>query len=97
MKFKIFILFILASYFEATACSMYKITLHGKTFVGNNEDYLNPNTRIWFEKGNVIAYGSVFVGLDNFFPQLGKTMEAAVDRNTAIAKTVTNYLYPKGA
>ena len=53
------------------ACSMFKITLHGKTMVGNNEDYWNPNTRIWFEKGKAGEYGVAYVGFDNFWPQGG--------------------------
>lgn len=53
------------------ACSAYKITLHGKTFMGNNEDYWNANTRIWFEKGKNGGYGSMYVGFDNLFPQGG--------------------------
>jgi hypothetical protein len=71
MKIRLIVLFILIGYFQVQACSMYKITLYGKTFVGNNEDYWNPNTRVWFEKGNANGYGSVFVGLDNLFPQGG--------------------------
>lgn len=71
MKIKSFILFALLSYLHTNACSMYKITMFGKTFVGNNEDYWNPNTRIWFEKGKMAEYGSMFVGFDNLFAQGG--------------------------
>lgn len=52
-------------------CSMFKITMHGKTMVGNNEDYWNPNDRIWFEKGKKCEYGAFYVGFDNFWPQGG--------------------------
>lgn len=45
--------------------------MHGKTFVGNNEDYWNSNTRIWFEKGKAGEYGSMYVGYDNMYPQGG--------------------------
>lgn len=48
---------------------MYKITMYGKTFVGNNEDYWNANTRIWFEKGKTTEYGSMYVGYDDMYPQ----------------------------
>lgn len=58
------------------SCSMYKITLNGKTMVGSNFDayYLMP--RIWFEKGTKVGfYGAVFVGgrVDEFgiAPQSG--------------------------
>ena len=52
-------------------CSMFKITMHGKTMVGNNEDYWNPNDRIWFEKGQNGEFGAMYVGFDNFWPQGG--------------------------
>ena len=45
--------------------------MNGKSFVGNNEDYWNSNTRIWFEKGKNGDYGSAYVGFDNRFPQGG--------------------------
>jgi len=52
-------------------CSMVKLTKNGKTVVGNNEDQMNPNTRIWFENGKNGGYGVVYVGFDNLFPQGG--------------------------
>ena len=36
------------------SCTVSKITMYGKTMVGNNEDYLNPNTRIWFVPGETV-------------------------------------------
>ena len=56
---------------NALCCSMFKITMYGKTMVGNNEDYWNPNTRIWFEQGKNGEYGAGYVGFDNFWPQGG--------------------------
>jgi tetratricopeptide (TPR) repeat protein len=35
-------------------CTVSKITMYGKTMVGNNEDYFNPNTRIWFVPGKTV-------------------------------------------
>jgi tetratricopeptide (TPR) repeat protein len=56
---------------EVYSCSMFKITKYGVTMVGNNEDFYNPNTRIWFEQGNQNSFGAVFVGFDDFWPQGG--------------------------
>lgn len=53
------------------ACTVYKITINGKTFMGNNEDYWNPHTRIWFEKGTKGHYGSSYVGFNDGYPQGG--------------------------
>src|ERR1035437_4389821 len=60
------------------ACSMFKVTMFGKTMVGNNEDYWNPNTRIWFEQGKNGEYGAAYVGFDNFFPQGGMNQAGLV-------------------
>jgi tetratricopeptide (TPR) repeat protein len=49
------------------ACTMYKITKNGQTIVGNNEDYLSPNSQFWFETGTPETYGVMYMGLlDNF-------------------------------
>ena len=47
--FTTFIIF--CCFFNASACSMFKITNGDQTFVGNNEGYWDPNGHIWFEKG----------------------------------------------
>src|SRR3989339_303394 len=57
---------------------MFKLTINGKTMVGNNEDYWNPNTRIWFEQGKLNEYGVVYVGYDNFWPQGGMNQAGLV-------------------
>jgi hypothetical protein len=38
---------------------------------GNNEDYFNPLTKVWFVPGDAGAYGRVYFGYDNYFPQGG--------------------------
>lgn len=65
------LLSILLSIQNVSACSMFKITKGGKTMVGNNEDYWNPNTRIWFEQGESSKFGAIYVGFDNLYPQGG--------------------------
>jgi len=50
---------------------MFKITQGGKTLVGNNEDYWNPNTRIWFEQSEGKKMGAMYVGFDDLYPQGG--------------------------
>jgi tetratricopeptide (TPR) repeat protein len=63
---------------NAFGCTMFKLTMYGKTMVGNNEDYWNPNSRIWFEHGKVGEYGAVYVGYDNFWPQGGMNQAGLV-------------------
>ena len=67
----ILILAILFLFFsnEGQSCSMYKITKDGKTIVGNNEDWISPNSQFWFEKGEGRNYGVMYMGLLNNFAQ----------------------------
>lgn len=51
------------------SCSVFKITENGTTVVGNNEDYFNPSTKIWFVPGSKDQYGVANVGFDNGFQQ----------------------------
>ena len=69
--FLVLILSLILSMGHVSACSMFKVTEGGKTVVGNNEDYWNPNTRIWFEQGEGTKFGAMYVGFDNFYPQGG--------------------------
>jgi hypothetical protein len=87
MKIKLFILFILLSYFQASTCSMYKITLFGKTFVGNNEDGWYPNARIWFEKGKKSEYGIAFLGEDSKYPQGGMNEKGLIFDGFSITRS----------
>jgi len=51
----------------SNACTMYKITKNGKTIVGNNEDWLSPNSKFWYEQGGEGVYGVMYMGqLDGF-------------------------------
>lgn len=51
------------------ACTMYKITKNGITIVGNNEDWLSPNSQFWFEEAHNDAYGVMYMGQLNNFAQ----------------------------
>ena len=84
MKLKIFTLFILLNSLQSYSCSMYKITMYGKTFVGNNEDHWNANTRMWFENSKEGKYGSMYVGYDDMFPQGGMNEKGLVFDGFAI-------------
>lgn len=72
-----YIFFLAYSNQAAIACSMYKITVDGKTMVGCNEDAWRTTSSIWFEKAkNNQAYGAAFtgsrrVGQNRMAPQSG--------------------------
>ena len=78
MKIKILSIVFLLGFLHAVPCTVYKITKGGKTFVGNNEDYWDANTRIWFEKGKAGEYGSMYVGQDNMVAQGGMNEKGLV-------------------
>ncbi|MBK8497535.1 MAG: hypothetical protein IPL52_01650 [Flavobacteriales bacterium] len=54
-----------------SACTFFKLTLHGHTMVGNNEDAWSIDPRIWFENGKEGEYGAVYLGQNNSTPQGG--------------------------
>ena len=56
---------------QVTACSMCKITSHGKTMVGNNEDTWRIGSKIWFEPGRNNEFGAAYVGDNDLFPEGG--------------------------
>ena len=43
--------------------------MDGKTIVGNNEDWISPNSQFWFEKGGEDQYDALYVGLLDKFAQ----------------------------
>lgn len=69
-------LFLVFNIESSHSCSMYKLTLHGKTYVGCNEDAWRITPRIWFETKGSAAYGAAFTGSrfdgsQGFAPQSG--------------------------
>ncbi len=54
-----------------SACTIF-YAFDGKLALGgNNEDYTDPDTRVWFVPGEGDQHGRVFFGFSNFFPQGG--------------------------
>jgi hypothetical protein len=59
----------------ARACTIFVLTDTNRAFFCNNEDWSNPNTRIWFVPGTPKHYGHVYVGFDNGWAQGGLNTE----------------------
>jgi len=53
------------------ACTVFYASQGDTVLAGNNEDWVNPNTKVWFEPAEKGKYGRVFFGFDNFYPQGG--------------------------
>jgi len=55
----------------ASACTAFCASSNGQVLVGNNEDFGNPRSRVWFVPAEKGSYGRVLVGFDNGFAQGG--------------------------
>ncbi|OGD25837.1 MAG: hypothetical protein A2Y56_08050 [Candidatus Aminicenantes bacterium RBG_13_63_10] len=67
-------LFAVAALFPAATldgCTIFTLAKDGVVLVGNNEDWWNPKTRMWFVPAREGAFGVVYFGFDNLFHQGG--------------------------
>ena len=77
-------------------CTMFTCTINGRTLVGNNEDWRNPNTKMWFILPENGTYGIVYFGFDNMSPQGGMNDQGLVFDYMATAPLeVKNSLHKK--
>ena len=56
---------------SADACTAFYAAYKGLILVGNNEDWWNPRTKMWFISPGENKYGRVYFGFDDFWPQGG--------------------------
>ena len=69
----VFCLFLMTS--QAAACTGLVAQDGERVLVGNNEDWFNPRTKIWFIQPVGDRYGSVFFGFDDYWPQGGMNQQ----------------------
>lgn len=55
----------------ARGCTAFCVAGNGRVLVGNNEDLVDPHTRIWFFPAEKGEYGRLYVGFDHAWPQGG--------------------------
>jgi penicillin V acylase-like amidase (Ntn superfamily) len=55
----------------ASACTIITVARGGQVWVGNNEDWTDPRTRIWIVPPSSGEYGRVLFGFENRFIQGG--------------------------
>ncbi|MBN2543263.1 tetratricopeptide repeat protein [bacterium] len=65
------LLWLLFTYIFSFGCTIFTTAEGDLVLVGNNEDWKNPNTKVWFKPAEEGKYGRVYFGFDNFFPQGG--------------------------
>lgn len=56
---------------HANSCTIFKITQSEKTLVGNNEDWVEANAKVWFLAPAPGKHGRVLFGFDNGWAQGG--------------------------
>lgn len=55
----------------ALPCTAFLVCGGGEVLMGNNEDFWDPNVRIWFVPAEEGRLGRVYLGYENLFPQGG--------------------------
>ena len=56
---------------SASACTACYVAAKGQVLVGNNEDFGNPATRVWFVPRGAGKYGRMYVGFEDLSSQGG--------------------------
>ena len=59
----------------ARPCTAFLVTGDGQVLMGNNEDFWNPEVRVWFVPGEEGRFGRVYLGFDNLYPQGGMNVK----------------------
>jgi uncharacterized protein (TIGR03435 family) len=54
-----------------TACTAFCAVGSGRVLVGNNEDWREPRTKLWFVPASEGSFGRMYVGFDDLWPQGG--------------------------
>lgn len=86
------VLFILACTIRSSsACTIFTISNGEKVLFGNNEDWKNPNTYIWFEMPQEGKFGGVYLGFDDFFSQGGMNEKGLCFDANALPEMTLNY------
>jgi len=60
------------------ACTGFSISKGDLVLFGNNEDSINPNTKVWYVPAENGKYGRVYFGFDDFYPQGGMNEKGLV-------------------
>ncbi len=67
----ILIILILCSDIRVYSCTIFLASKNGKVLAGNNEDFIDPNTNIWFLPPEAGKFGRVYFGFGVGLPQGG--------------------------
>ncbi|MFC1766777.1 hypothetical protein ACFL6U_32470 [Planctomycetota bacterium] len=73
--FKTIILLLATMAVTVNACTIFVLTDAKQTLFCNNEDWISPETRLWFVPGGEDYYGCLYVGFNNGWGQGGLNTE----------------------
>jgi hypothetical protein len=71
----LFLMIFVGAIFPSNACTVFVLTNGKHTYFFNNEDFTNPNTRIWFIPKGKGYYGAAYVGYNDGEAQGGVNTE----------------------
>jgi len=75
MKLSLSLVFMFLVCLPVFACTIFVLTDGTRALLFNNEDWLNPNTRIWFVPAGDGHYGCAYVGFNDGRAQGGLNTE----------------------
>lgn len=81
------VLLLAAAGVPAPGCTAFCAKAGGKVLFGNNEDFKNPRTRVWFVPAGKGTHGRLYVGFDNGLPQGGMNEQGLAFDGFATAPT----------
>jgi hypothetical protein len=71
MRFGLNLAFFSIASLPVLACTIFVLTDRNRALFFNNEDWLNPKTRIWFVPAGDGYFGCAYVGFDDGYAQGG--------------------------
>ncbi|MFX0149691.1 MAG: carcinine hydrolase/isopenicillin-N N-acyltransferase family protein [Candidatus Hodarchaeota archaeon] len=75
---------------SVSACTIFTASYGNTVFFGNNEDWTNPNTYIWFELSEDNQNGGVYLGFNDFYSQGGMNEKGLCFDANALPKLSLN-------
>ncbi len=69
-------------------CSVFMAANDAVALGGNNEDWRNPFTKLWFIPADEGTFGQMYVGFDNYFPQGGMNDQGLFFDGLAVPPTI---------
>ena len=69
-------------------CTVFLAAHDGMVLAGNNEDWRNPFTKLWFIPAGDDMFGQMYVGFDDYYPQGGMNDQGLFFDVLAVPQTI---------